>query len=66
MLVDELLKFNSPDTFLRAVLCLLCASQMPEVRVTWTFNSTLALKKHSEDDLEKRKTTLPAPMLRNN
>ena len=34
MLVDELLKFNSPDTFLRAVLCLLCASLMPEVRVS--------------------------------
>eukprot|EP00904_Undaria_pinnatifida_P009336 jgi/Undpi1/5532/HiC_scaffold_2.g00809.m1 len=34
MLVDELLKFNSPDTFLRAVLCLLCASQMPEITPT--------------------------------
>lgn len=38
MLVDELLKFNSPDTFLRAVLCLLCASLMPQVRVTCSQN----------------------------
>lgn len=39
MMVDELLKFNSSDTFLRAVLCLLCASQKPEVRVTWPYIS---------------------------
>lgn len=33
MLVDDLLKFNAPDTFLKAVLCLQCASGMPKVRV---------------------------------
>ncbi|CAM9812108.1 unnamed protein product, partial [Ectocarpus sp. 12 AP-2014] len=30
MLVDDLLGFNTPDTFLKAVLCLQCASGMPE------------------------------------
>ncbi|CAN0394108.1 unnamed protein product [Pylaiella littoralis] len=29
MLVDDLLKFNAPDTFLKAVLCLQCASGLP-------------------------------------
>ena len=32
MLVDDLLKFNTPDTFLKAVLCLQCASGLPAVR----------------------------------
>lgn len=32
MLVDDLLKFNTPDAFLKAALCLQCASGMPEVR----------------------------------
>eukprot|EP00903_Cladosiphon_okamuranus_P017757 g16345.t1 len=30
MLVDDLLKFNTPDAFLKAALCLQCASGMPE------------------------------------
>ncbi|CAM9280978.1 unnamed protein product, partial [Hapterophycus canaliculatus] len=30
MLVDDLLKFNTPDTFLKSVLCLQCASGMPQ------------------------------------
>lgn len=34
MLVDDLLQFNTPDAFLKAVLCLQCASGMPEVRQT--------------------------------
>lgn len=34
MLVDDLLKFNTPDAFLKAILCLQCASGMPEVRKT--------------------------------
>lgn len=32
MLTDDLLKFNIPDAFLKAALCLQCASGMPEVR----------------------------------
>lgn len=33
MLADDLLKFNSPEAFLKAVLCMQCASGMAPVRV---------------------------------
>lgn len=34
MLVDDLLKFNTPDIFLKAVVCLQCASGLREVNQT--------------------------------